>query len=96
MNDFTSIQKQWCIIVSTTNLKATHQIKCSDQFSVNTCDTDCFEHRHEENTKPSVNVSVSHAWIFSMTPGFYGFHRGEGRSDRTLINRAGMLVFLCC
>ena len=32
-----------------------------DQFRVNKQDADCFEHLHEENTKPLVNVSVSHA-----------------------------------
>ena len=37
--------------------KQPHRIKCSDQFRVNKRDTDCFEHLHEENTKPSVNVS---------------------------------------
>ena len=49
--------------------KQPHQIKCSDQFTVNKSDTDCFEHLHEENTKPSVNVSVSYAWLRL----FYGF-----------------------
>ena len=65
--------------------KQPHQIKCSDRFRVTKRDTDCFEHLHEENTKPSVNVSVSHAWIFLSTSVFYGFYRGERRSDRTVI-----------
>ena len=44
--------------------KKPHRIKCSDQFRVDKQDTDCLEHLHEENTKFSVNVSVSYAWIF--------------------------------
>ena len=52
-----------------------HQVKCSDQFRVNKGDTDCFEHLHEENSKPSVSVSASHAWFFLLTSyGFYGFY----------------------
>ena len=63
-----------------------HWIKCSDQFRVNKRDTGCFEHPHEENTKPSVNVSVSHMPEFSYQHrDFYGFYRGEGRNDGTLI-----------
>ena len=65
--------------------KQPHRIKCSDQFRVNKRDTDCFEHLHEENTKPSVNVSVSHAWISYRPQAFYGFHRGKGRNDGTLM-----------
>ena len=61
--------------------KSPSQIKCSDQFTVNKRDTDWFEHLHEENTKPSVNVSVSHA----RPQTFYGFYRREGRSDGILI-----------
>ena len=53
--------------------KQLQRIKCSDQNIVNKRDTDCFEHLHEENMKPSVSVSVSHAGIFLSTPGFYGF-----------------------
>ena len=40
---------------------------------------------HEENTKLSVNVSTSHAWIFLSTTVFYGCYRWERRSDGTLI-----------
>ena len=74
--------------------KQPHQIKCSDQFRVNKQDTDCFEYLREENTKPSVNISVSQE--FSYWPqAFYGFHRWEGRSDGILIKReTGMLMFL--
>ena len=61
--------------------KKPHQIKCSDQFRVNKRDTDCFEHLEEENTKLSVNVSVSHAWI----SGFLWFLQREGEDDATLI-----------
>ena len=50
--------------------KQPHRIKCSDQFKVNKRDTDCFEHLHDENTKPSVNVSVAQAWIFLSTSSF--------------------------
>ena len=66
--------------------KQPYRIKCSDQFRINKQDTDCFKHLHEENTKPLFNVSVLHAWIFLLISGFlYGFYRGEGRSDGTLI-----------
>ena len=65
--------------------KQPHRIKCSEQLRVNKRDTDCFEHLHEENTKPLVNVSVLHAWIFLSTSGFLRFYREEGRSDGTLI-----------
>ena len=66
--------------------KLPQRIKCSDQFRVNKRDTDCFEHLHEEDTKPSVNVSVSHMPEFSYRhQDFYGFYRGELRSDGTLI-----------
>ena len=41
--------------------KTTHRTTCSDQFRVNKRDTDCFEHLHRENTKFSLNVSVSQA-----------------------------------
>ena len=34
--------------------KQHHQIKRSDQFTVNERDTDCFDHLHEENTMPLV------------------------------------------
>ena len=44
--------------------KKPHRKKCSDQFRVNKQNTDCFEHLREENTKLSVNVSASYAWIF--------------------------------
>ena len=64
--------------------KQPHQIKCSDKFRVNEQDTDCFEHLHEENTEPSVNASVSHAWFSYRPQVFYGFYRGEGMSDGTL------------
>ena len=47
-------------------------------------ETECFEHLKGENTKPSVNV-VSHAWFFYRPQVFYGFNRGEGRSDGNLI-----------
>ena len=53
--------------------KQSYQPKCSDQFGVNKQDTDCFEHLHKGNTKPSVNVSVLHAWIFLMISGFLWF-----------------------
>ena len=67
-------------------LKQTHQIKCCVQFRVNKQDTDCFEHPHKENTKPSVNVSVSHMLECSYRhQDFYGFSRGEVWSDGTLI-----------
>ena len=35
-------------------------------WPVNKQNTNCFEHLYEENTDPSVNVSVSHAWIFLL------------------------------
>ena len=58
--------------------KQPHRIKCSDQFRVNKQDIDCFEHLHEENTKPSVHRSVSHAWMFLSTSGFLWFlQRGQ-------------------
>ena len=61
--------------------------KCSDQFIVNKPDTHCFEHLHEENAKLSVNVT-SRMLEFSYWPQvFYGFYIGEGRSDRTLIEK---------
>ena len=49
------------------------RIKCSNQFRVNKRDTDCFEYRYEENTKLSVNASVSYAWIFLSTLFFLWF-----------------------
>ena len=53
--------------------KQPHQIKSSDQFTVNTQDTDCFEHLHEENAKSQTHV-------------FYGFYwRRDRRSDGILI-----------
>ena len=58
--------------------KQPHRIKCFHQFRISKRDTDCFEHLHEENTKLSANVSVSHAWIFLSISGFYGFYRSEG------------------
>ena len=62
--------------------KQPHWINCSDKFRVNQKDTHCFEHPHEESTKPSVNVSVSHMLEFSYRlQVFYGFKRGEVRSD---------------
>ena len=63
------------------NWKQSHRIKCSDQLTVNKRDTDCLEHLHTENTKPSVNVNVSHA----QPQLYYGFYRMEGRSDGMLI-----------
>ena len=48
-------------------------MKCSNQFRVNKRDTDCFEYRYEENTKLSVNASVSYAWIFLSTLFFLWF-----------------------
>ena len=53
--------------------KQPHQIKCFDQFSVSKRFTYCFEHLHKENTKLSVKVSASHAWIFLSTLGFLWF-----------------------
>ena len=55
------------------NWKKLHRIKCSGQFRISKRDTDCFEHLHQENTKPSVNESVSHAWIFLATSDFLWF-----------------------
>ena len=43
--------------------KQTVWINCSDQL-INEI---LFEHLHEENTKPSINLSVLHAWIFLST-----------------------------
>ena len=57
----------------------------SDQFRVNKQDTDCFEHLYEEDTKPSVNTSVSHLNLIIDPRFFMFFYRGEVRSDRTLI-----------
>ena len=63
-----------------------HWINCSDQFRVNKRDTDGFENPHKESTKPLVNVSVSHMLEYSYQhQDFYGFYRGKGTSDRTLI-----------
>ena len=62
--------------------KQRHRIKCSEQFIVNKRDTDCFEDLHEEYTKLSSNVTVSHAWIFLLTPGFLWFFT-EGRAGVT-------------
>ena len=43
----------------------------------------CFEHLHEENTKPLVNVGeVSPIANLRF---LYGFYRREGRNDRILI-----------
>ena len=68
------------------NWRQPHQIKCSDQFRVNKQDTDCFEHPYKENTKLSVNASVSYMPEFSYRhQDFYGFYRGQVRSDGTLI-----------
>ena len=58
--------------------KQTHQIKCSGQFTVNKRDTDCFEDLHEDNTKPSVKVSIS----YDRPQVFYGF--AEGREGVTV------------
>ena len=58
------------------------QINCSDQFRVNKRDTECFEILHEENTKPSVNISVSHAWSFFSTSGFLCFLQRGGEGKR--------------
>ena len=60
-------------------LKQPHIIKYSDHFKVNKRDIDCFEHLHEENTKLSVNVSVSHAWIFLIASGFLWFLQRGGK-----------------
>ena len=66
--------------------KQPHRIKCSDQFRVKKQDTDCLEHLHKKNAKPSVNVSVSHMPEFSYRhQDFYWFYRGEVKSDKTLI-----------
>ena len=66
--------------------KQPHRIKCSDQFRVNKQGTDFFEHPHEEITKLSVNVNVSHILEFSYWhQAFYGFYRREVKSDGTLI-----------
>ena len=65
--------------------ESNHTKKCLDQLRVDKRDTDCFKHMHEENTKLSVNVSTSHAWIFLSTTVFYGCYRWERRSDGTLI-----------
>ena len=56
-------------------------------------------HLHEENTKPSVNAEVPRMFEFSGRPQiFYGFYKGEGRSDGTVVewgrDGAGMLMFL--
>ena len=65
--------------------KQPHRIKCSDQFRVNKRDTDRYDNPHEEDTKPSVNVSVSHMLEFSYWhQNIYGFYGGEVRSDGTL------------
>ena len=50
--------------------------------------SDCFEHLHEENTKPLVNLSVLHAWIFSLTSGFLWFSQRGGEEWRNS-NRMG-------
>ena len=74
--------------------KQPHRIKRSDQFRVNEQYTNCFEHLHEENTKPLVSVAVSYAWIFLSNSGFLWFLRGEGRIDGTLIwIEGGMVMF---
>ena len=66
--------------------KQPHQIKCSDQFRVNTQDTDCFEHPQDVNTKPSVNVSVLDMLELSYRhQDFYGFYGWEVKSNGTLI-----------
>ena len=74
-----------CLLFPLQIWKQWRLIKCSDQIRVNKRDTHCFEHLQEENTKPSVNVSVSHSWIFLSPSGFYCFYRGEAKNDGTLI-----------
>ena len=68
--------------------KQPHWIKCSDQFRINKRDADCFEHRHEENTKLSVSVTVSHIWIFLSTLCFLWFLQRWGEEWRNS-NRMG-------
>ena len=69
--------------------KQPHRIKYSYQFRVNKRNTDCFEHLHEENTKLSVNVTVSYAWIFLSTTGFLWFLQRRGK-DWQNSNRMGL------
>ena len=71
------------LLFSVQTWKQPHRIKCSDQFWVNKQDTDCFEHLHEENTKLSVNVNVSHAWIFLSTSGILWFLQREEEEWRS-------------
>ena len=75
--------------------KQPHWIKCSDQFRVNKWDTDCFERLHEENTKLSVIVTVSHAWIFLSTSDFLWFLQKRGEEWRTS-NRMGQGCWCSC
>ena len=75
--------------------KQPRRIKCSDQFRVNKRDTDCFEYLHEENTKPLVNVSVWHAWIFLSTSDFIWFLQRGGKEWRNS-NRIGEGCWYSC
>ena len=75
--------------------KQPRRIKCSDQFRVNKRDTDCFEYLHEENTKPLVNVSVWHAWIFLSTSAFVWFLQRGGKEWRNS-NRIGEGCWYSC
>ena len=77
--------------------KQPHRITCFDQFRVNKRDTDYFEDQHEENAKLSVNVSVSHAWIFLSTSGFFMvFTDRKGGEEWRNSNRIGRWCWSSC
>ena len=62
--------------------KQPHRRNCTEQFRVKKRDTDCLEHMHKENAKPSVKVSLMLEFSYP-TQVFYSFYRGEGRSGGT-------------
>ena len=71
--------------------KQPQQIKCSDQFTVHKWDISSFEHLHEENTKPLVNVSV----LPARPQVFYDFYRKE-KEEWQNSNRTGQGCWCSC